>query len=567
MQLENLYHTKFNSPPGTTDAHILAVMMVEEQRRTYIFLLTEWQQAGNAVISLWQYTPAEKMIGPVCGGIHPLAVKWLEQFGRVFEEARYPQVNINIVECEDMPDTGESSLLCGARQILADGAAIFYMGQDIFGMSCHRNPEESFGGLHYNDEFTLKIQNAHMDAGMLGICVDDTEVEGVHYLAYCAEAAYRLKHTTMKYLTIKDLRQPFQLMEFIIKSADPDMNVEIQDYDRQKVGRRFLGARKIHNILLEKEEELYIGDVTITRSISLQGELPKEFQLHGEHGAYMWVKVTAETLYEAYEKIREELECAAGILNLLVKNDTFLPLYGKNQKMLGWHYPFHENIVYVGRGIYLENCDTAENMYYGGEDDRKNVIRLETSIRRYLEDDNELDAMFNLFVDGEKQDVFLLMLRWFEAGCAADELDEKIIYLDMALEFAMSGEQGTSFLAARGVTEATQKELLEQLAVNLEGILPEEELRKAVAGQIENTLVKNTSFISKLERFVKEEQLAVSPVEIELIKKMRKKRNAIAHGKRNVKFSKRETEKVTGVISNILLAKVYKVVRENERNR
>lgn len=566
MQLEELYHTKFNSPPGTADAHIRAVMMVEEQRFTYTFLLTEWQQAGKAVTSLWQYKPSEKLIGPVCAGIHQLAVKWLEQFGRVFEEARYAQVNINVTECGNTADAGESSLLCEEQQIPLDGAAVFYMGQDIFGMSCHRNPEEGFGGIHYNDEFILKIQSAHMEAGMLGICVDDTEVEGVHYLAYCAEAVYRLKHTTMKYLTITDFRQPFQLMEFIIKAADPDMNVEIEDYDRQKVGKRFLGVRKMHNISLEKEEELYIGDVTITRSISLQGELPEEFRLNEEHGAYLWVKVTAETLYEAYEKIREQLECTAGILNLLVKNDSFLPLYGKNQKMQGWHYPFHENVIYVGSGIYLENCDTAENMYYGGENDSKNVICLEPSIRKYLENDNELDTMFNLFADGGKQDAFLLMLRWFEAGCAAEQLDEKIIYLDMALEFAMSGEGGTSFLTARDVPETAQKELLERIAGSLEEVL-EEELCKAVAGQIENTLVKNTSFISKLERFIKAEQLAVSPVEIELIKKMRKKRNAIAHGRRNVKFSKRETEKVTGIISNILLAKVYKVVRENERNR
>lgn len=45
MKLENLYHIKFNSPPDTTGAHICAVMMVEEQRRTCILLLTEWQEA------------------------------------------------------------------------------------------------------------------------------------------------------------------------------------------------------------------------------------------------------------------------------------------------------------------------------------------------------------------------------------------------------------------------------------------------------------------------------------------------------------------------------------------
>ncbi len=495
-----------------------------------------------------------------------MAVKWLKQFERVFEETRYAQMNIKILEGADMAAAGESSLMSGKQQLPAEGMAILYMGQDIFGMSCHREPGADFCGIHYNDEFTLKIQNAYMNATMLGICVDDTKVDELRYMAYCAEAVYRLKHTNMKYLSITDIRQPFQLMEFIIKSTDPDMNVEIQDYDSQKVGKRFLGVRKIQNISLEKEEELYIGDVTITRSICLQGDTPKEFLLSDEYGAYMWVKVTAETLYEAYQKIREELECAAGILNLLVKNDTVCPLYGKNSGITEWHYPFHENIVYVGQGIYLENCDTAENMYYGGSDGRKNVICPEKSVKSYLEDDNELDAMFNLFSDGEKHGAFLLMLRWFEAGCAADKPDEKIIYLDMALEFAMSGECGTSFLEARGVTNAVQTELLERIAGSIKEVLPDEELQKAVAGQIENTLVKNTNFISKLERFIKEEQLGITPAEIELVKKMRRRRNAIAHGRRNVTFSKREIEKVTGIISNILLAKVYKVVRENECN-
>lgn len=41
------------------------------------------------------------------------------------------------------------------------------------------------------------------------------------------------------------------VMEFIVKSADADIAVEIQDYDKQKVGRNFIGVRLIENIILE----------------------------------------------------------------------------------------------------------------------------------------------------------------------------------------------------------------------------------------------------------------------------------------------------------------------------
>lgn len=565
MRVEDLYHTNITCPVGTRDGRIAAVMMIGKQRSIWTFVLMQWMKGEEQFVSLWQYDAQERSIGPVCRKHHDMVINWLQQFGRVFEETDYGKVQITESNDGERTDDGEIVLSGEEGEIAAKEAAIFYMEQDIFGMTCHTGGKEEFAGEHYNGEFTLKLQGRHIDAGMLGICIDDTRIEDRHYMAYCSESMYKLKRTTSRYVAV-EWGQPFQLMEFIVKMSDPELEVQIEDYDSQKVGKDFLGVMRLENIRLGAEEEIYIGDVTVTRNIDMRGEVPAEFRLWETHGAYMWTKVAAETLYEAYQKVREELECAAGILNLLVKNDSFVPLYSRNHEMMGWHYPFHENVIYTGCGIYLENCATAENLYYGGKDGRKNVIHLEDSVRRYLEDDNELDTMFNLFADGQKHQAFSLMLHWFEAGCASEDLEEKIVYLDMALEFAMNGERGASFLESRGMDETEQKGLIEQFSEVLKQAGLEENLQREIGGQIENTLMKNTNFLSKLERFIETEKVAVSPQELELIRKMRRKRNAIAHGKRNVRFSGREVEEVTGVISNILLAKVYKVVRENEHN-
>ena len=47
------------------------------------------------------------------------------------------------------------------------------------------------------------------------------------------------------------IREKQYVMEFIVKSADADIAVEIQDYDKQKVGRNCIGVRLIENIILE----------------------------------------------------------------------------------------------------------------------------------------------------------------------------------------------------------------------------------------------------------------------------------------------------------------------------
>lgn len=54
-----------------------------------------------------------------------------------------------------------------------------------------------------------------------------------------------------KKISMADIRQPFQLLEFIVESADADIAVEIQDYDKQKEGRSFIGVRLIENIVLK----------------------------------------------------------------------------------------------------------------------------------------------------------------------------------------------------------------------------------------------------------------------------------------------------------------------------
>lgn len=566
MQLEDLFHTHLPSTQEASHIAILVALMIQENQYVYVFLLTEQQREKEVIRHLMQFFPECSMLGPICKGADKIAIEWLRQFGRVFKEACYDNITIVVEKEEKEAEKGQAALTYENQQLSMDGSAVLYLGQELFAMTRHSQLGSDFYGVHYHDEFTIHIGNQYIDAAMRGFCIDDTEQDGMHYLAYCAESAYQLKHTMAKKISITDIRQPFQLMEFIVKSADADIAVEIQNYDKQKVGRNFIGVRLIENIVLEQEEELYIGDVTITRAIQMQGELPEEFQLSNEYGAYMWVKVTAGTFYLAYEKAREQLECAAGILNLLIKNDSVYPFYGKSLQLSGWHLPFHSNIVYVNPGIYLENCDTAECLYYGGEENSKNIIRPEQMVRDYLEEDNELDEMFNMFADGNKHQSFLLMLRWFEAGCMADILDEKIIYLDMALEFAMNGEQGISFLAARNVEEETSRHLIEKLKQGVQEALPDTKQQKEIMQQLENTLIRNTNFMSKLERFIEQEHLQITKSELELIQKMRRKRNAIAHGKKNVKFSKRETEKVTGIISNILLAKVYKVVRESECN-
>lgn len=60
-----------------------------------------------------------------------------------------------------------------------------------------------------------------------------------------------MKNIMTKKISMADIRQPFQLLEFIVESADADIAVEIQDYDKQKEGRSFIGVRLIENIVLK----------------------------------------------------------------------------------------------------------------------------------------------------------------------------------------------------------------------------------------------------------------------------------------------------------------------------
>lgn len=567
IKLEELYFAPF--PNGKEEAvyKIRAVLCAVEEERLRVFILTLRKRGQSEGLVLFQYLPQIKAVKTIAEENCRLAQQLLEIFERaLFLPDEEKTVELPGEKREEAEIPGKAVLICHGRQLAVKGAAIAYMGQRVCGASWEKSSPAFFKTLHHHDKFQLRLRNDFIQAETIGSCFVSTRRGDLFYHLYYNEEAYRLERTFSKYINAYQFFQPFQLMKFIAKQASPDLQMEIENYEQQKIGKSFIGVRLLRNFILEEEENIYIGDAAIAGEFPFRGEIPKGFSPENGRGAYLWLETRAEDLADAFQKLNEGLECVTGIVNLFVKNDSFMPDFWTENRVAEWHYALHENIVDMSDEIYIENCDTGEAVYYGGTDYKKNVVCLEESVKAYLEEDNSLDKMFNLFVDKTGERAFLLMLRWFQAGCAAQSGDEKIIYMDMALEFCMSGEQGIPFWKNQGIEEEKQKRLLARLEQVLEEGELSEEQQKSTKQQLRNTLIRNASFISKLECFIKKEKLDICGEELALIQKMRKKRNAIAHGKKSASLSHREMEIVTGITSRLLLAKVRKVVQKYECN-
>jgi len=140
-------------------------------------------------------------------------------------------------------------------------------------------------------------------------------------------------------------------------------------------------------------------------------------------------------------------------------------------------------------------------------------------------------------------DIWSLMssLKWLRRSWYADNINDKVIYIDIAMEFMIDGEKVAPIYKDETMEQIKQK-LNEIKCHNINRIL---------------SLIKEPSFNMKLHSMIDRLKIQVSENDLILLERIRDERNEIIHGRRECDMDELEIALANNIVCMMVIKKLY----------
>lgn len=318
--------------------------------------------------------------------------------------------------------------------------------------------------------------------------------------------------------------------------------------------RNYIVIMPVQNLILE-QELVVSGTVFYQPSDSDEDKIIENSKTGKEdldwNGKFPRAKVVVEStnFYDAiligYEKISRAIDLLTLRTNLSftrIDDSDFRPQFS-NTKYL--------SRVSLPEKAFCKEENAPDTCFFDMRTIKETELKLEKDSSEYV------IPVLNLLNDiATKQDSELTKnqrliarsLRWLRLAIHSVDPITKLLDLWLSLEFAARGT------GSRRFTDEEIKSIKEQTKqIKLSGRDLSEEQVYAIEGKLD--MLNDAPLIEKVKQFVKQNDIAFSDVEFETIRKARKKRNDIEHGKGNVEVDREELEKLQSLIERIILAR------------
>ncbi len=352
-----------------------------------------------------------------------------------------------------------------------------------------------------------------------------------------------------------DLRDGLEVIEFVVSSIA--LNV---DSDRDPILKTFICLIPIENIKIE--EEIGIGNVVFLKGdiLLLDGDIIKSF-VNSCNPSFVYSKVIlqANTYWEAYVNAKNQVEKAIEAIYHIYRYDgAYFPHETANPK---WEKNNYNPIVKINSNIFIQNTLSSEFI-------KADLNFLKQPETLYISKDIELileqldwyeDSLtFDMEKESEENIKTLFIgLKFLRKSWDSNNLEEKLIFGSIALEFLVEDEEPPEFLG-KSVRRTIVKGALATFDAKPPITTNEEELTK-VRSRVNETLshsLSNSSLMDKLRYLINRLEIPLLDTDYTIIETVRKQRNDLVHG-RNIPNLKLSTiEKFNSIIAKLIFYKL-----------
>lgn len=281
---------------------------------------------------------------------------------------------------------------------------------------------------------------------------------------------------------------------------------------------------------------------------------------------YSWAKIYIEdtNAYDAYLKGKEKIKKALDLLLFILRVDTVFLNYSLSEEINVWERSDLTPKPKLSSWISIKNIYSNGLMIINTEQISEPLsLNINEDKMRKVKICEQLQYLLNDMHDNDDKKIKLLFkaLDWIKRSWNAESIEDQILFSINSLEFTIAQEKPPKLISNKSI----RTEMVEKALNHFKDDCGEynEELEDKIKSRLHNALT-SSSFHKKLDYLIKRLEIPVEEKDCELISKVRKVRNGIAHGRSYKKLTRREIVKCNEIINMIIAYKLNNF--KEERN-
>lgn len=397
--------------------------------------------------------------------------------------------------------------------------------------------------IYINDSF----QKNHISTNILL----EMKKNNSNYIFKYSSAMYYLKTAIQPFMESR-IREPLELLNFILAKSSIDYSIE----DFKGRNRTFQCIVPLNN--LKVANSVGLGNVEIVNKSYITGI--DDLMMHVEKqnvifDSYAKVLVEGLNFWEATNLAINQIEKAIDSIYHLKNHDSLF--FDKQVENLSWNRKNYGPVVSSDELIFIQDIVSNEFMITSLD-----LIRQPT----FLDLDNRFEILLEklewyeklLIMDMEEESksnvkTLFIALRYLRKSWDIPNLEDKLIFTSIALEFLLEDEKPQELLARtfrrRFVNEAMKqfKEIYLEADAEPKAI----KVKQIIAGSL-----SNPPLMENLRHLVARLLIPLTEVDIEYIETIRSQRNDLVHGRSIPDIDLKKIEYVNTIIGILLFFKM-----------
>lgn len=320
--------------------------------------------------------------------------------------------------------------------------------------------------------------------------------------------------------------------------------------------RKFKFITTLNNFDIKKDE-IIIGDLILSKKIKNIDST--KLKVTSGKFVYISIYVTAENIAEAQKVALIKIRNVVNFIELISKNSSFFELYDTKETLNKWNIEKIFVDYKIGNYFYIFNIFDQSQSIYGSTNSLsiKNygIIGENSEIIKYI---NEMENI--VYNYNERIDKIFNAVYWLNKGLEEINIDinKCVLYLNIALEYCISGEKGVPFSKQYENSETILSEVANFLTEKFKGIPTAIELNNKIKNISTSSSVRN-----RFETMLKRLGISYTDKQFDNYDKIRTARNDIIHNGRKVDVMKHDIIDFYMFLSKVMFYKLVEVKNES----
>ncbi len=377
-------------------------------------------------------------------------------------------------------------------------------------------------------------------------------------------AGFYLMNKSRIKVFVSEKANPLNLIYFITRSSGlPKEKINIEDFNWK--------ARYLYTIIIPiinlklSNDSMGIGNVTFYSSELRNTETEKFINIlekqNEKFRAFCWAKIYIEgnNPYDVYVKGKQQILRALDTLMHVVRSDSALLNYSTEYKLTSWDKDQLIPKPDATTWVYIQNEITGELIITDIESlIMPNQLVIQDNLMQKIDN---IDWYEKMLIDLSYKKIKRLeplfnALKWTRKSWDSEDKDDKIIYAVIALEFVVAGEKAPSIIPQEYLQNVING-ALNSFTTLFNG---EDEIRSEYLRKLKNKLsqsLNNAPLFAKLDSLIERLDIPIRKQDIKLLKKARRIRNDLVHGRESKTLTNEEVWKVNTIINTIISHKLF----------